>query len=141
MARLHGFVAGRAEKNLFEWGRARVVDEQRGRLPVGSPTIAPAHECDESRRKIHTFGRQSVFVAVGPLLVLDLVQDVAFDQPGQPVGQQVASNPQVVLQLTEAMNASEDVTHDQQRPAITDEVERCFDRARAEIGGVGRRRG
>ena len=113
MAGLHGFVAGRAEKNLFEWGRAGVVHEQRGRLPVGSPTIAPAHERDESWRKIHALGRQSVFVTLGPLLVLDLVQDVAFDQPGQPVGQQIASYPQVVLQLAEAINASEDVTHDQ----------------------------
>ena len=113
MARLHGFVADRAEKNLFEWGRARVVHEQRGRLPVGSPTIAPAHKGDESRREIHALGCESVFVALGPFLVLDLVQDVAFDQSGQAVGEQVASNPQIVLQLTETMNASEDVTHDQ----------------------------
>ncbi len=82
MARLHGFVAGRAEKNLFEWGIAGVVYEQRRRLSVGGPTVAPPHERDQGGGQIHTFGRQAVLVALGALLVLDFVQDVMFDQSG-----------------------------------------------------------
>lgn len=136
MARPHGFITRGAEENLFEWCRARVVNEQGWWLSVGGPAVAPTHQGHESGREVHALCGQAVFESWWAVLVLDLVQDSMVDKPAQPIGEQVACNTKVVVQLAETMDASEDVAQDQQCPSITDKIQGGLDRARRQIAWI-----
>ena len=143
MAWPHGFITRGTQKNLFERGGAIVVHQQCGRLAVGSPTVAPAHKRNQGGRQIHPFWGESVLEAEWALLIRDLVQYVGVDQAGEPIGEQVSSNTEIVAELAEAMDTTKDVTHDEQGPAVTDEIERCLDGTCTKIccdwsGGVDR---
>jgi hypothetical protein len=64
------------------------------------------------------------------------VQNVSIDQAGESIGQQVSCNTEVVTKLAKAMNTPKDVSHDEQGPAVTYEIERCLDGTGIRICGV-----
>ena len=132
----HGFITRGAQQNLFEWRGARVVHQERGRFTVDGPAVAPTHECDQRRRKVHALGGESILEAGWAILVLHLVQDVVLHEPAEPIGEQVASDAKIIMELAKAVDPAEDVSHDQQRPAISYQIERCFDGTRSSLGRV-----
>ena len=63
------------------------------------------------------------------LLVGALLEDPLLDQPGEPGGEHVAGDPEVLLDLVEAPAAVEDVADDEQGPALAEHLEGAGDRA------------
>ena len=130
MAGPNVFVASRAQQYLVERGAAHIVYEQGWRLASGGPAVTPAHKSDECGREVHTFGGESVLVAYWTVLVLNLVKDVVLDEPAQPVGEQIASDAEIVSDLAEAVHTTEDVPQYQECPAVSDQIERRLNRTR-----------
>ena len=76
------------------------------------------------------------------VLVATLLEDAVLDQPLQPRLQHVASDPEVGLELVEAMHAEQGFADDQQRPALSDDLERRGDAAHLVlVGPLQRHRG
>src|SRR5438128_182994 len=90
--------------------------------------IAPLSKRGERDVQVETLLRQLVLVPLRALAVEDPLEHALVDQPVEPVGQNVAGDSQALLQLIEAMQAEQDVTDDQQRPALADNLERPRDR-------------
>ena len=130
MARPHGFVTRGTKQNLFEGGCAGIVHQQRGRLAVGGPSITPPHESNERGGEVHTFWRQPVFEAGRTILVLHLVQNVMIDEAAEPIGQEITSDAEIIVELAEAVYASEDISQDQQSPTVANQIQRRLDRTR-----------
>jgi hypothetical protein len=110
------------------------VHEKGRRLAFATPGVAPSHEGHQTGGQVLPLGREAVVVAKWALLVWDLAQNSGVYQLRQPVGEEVASNAEIGLQLAESPNASEDVAQYQQGPSVADKIQRSLDRASAGVG-------
>jgi hypothetical protein len=86
------------------------------------PPLPQACECDV---ELAAFVGHPVLVALGPLAVADALQDPLLDEAVQPVGEDVAGDPEALLELLEAAQAKEAVADDQERPGLADDLERA----------------
>jgi hypothetical protein len=98
--------------------------------PQSEPAIAPAHQGGEHRIEVDAHLGEPVLVAIRRLLVAVLLEHAPLDQRREPVGEDVACDAEVALDLLEAAQAHEDVAQDQGGPPLADDVEGAGDRAR-----------
>src|SRR5262249_36544013 len=109
------------------WRDRRVVapsTRDPGRL-VRDVVVAPLHQRDNANAELAPFLRQVVLEALGVLAVANPLEDALADEAGQPVGEDGAGHPKAREQLIEAVVAKQDVTEDEQRPAVTHHFERA----------------
>src|SRR5206468_9365665 len=99
-----------------------------GRLFAQIP-VAPLPQAGQREVEVAALLGQPVLVALGPLAVADPLEDACVDQPIEPVGEDVAGDPEALLELLEPAQAEEGVADDQERPALADDLERPRDRA------------
>jgi hypothetical protein len=100
------------------------------RRPIGTePSVAPTHQRHEDGEEVTTLLGEHVLVALRSGLVRDLLEHPLVDERGEPVRQDVAGYPQVGLDRFEPALPKEHVTHDQQRPPLTDDFQRLSDAA------------
>src|SRR5581483_4264079 len=107
---------------------AVAMPDHHGWTAGGEMAVAPLEQCDEHRSQIGPPPSEPVLVPRGALLVADAAQDPLFDQPLEPRLKHVARDPQIALELLEAVAAEEHVAQDQQGPALADQLERAGDR-------------
>ena len=107
-----------------------VADQHRRALGLGQVAVAPVHHGDHHRPQVEPLLGEEVLVAGRALLVRALLEDVLLNQPREPVGEHVARDAEVVLDLVEAPAAVEDVADDEQRPALAEHLEGACDRTR-----------
>ena len=92
-------------------------------------TVSPAHQGDQSGGEVEAPGGQAVLVPDGPDVVGAAFEHAVVDQLLEPVGEDVASDAEVAMQVLEATDAAERVTQDQERPAVADDLEGAGDGA------------
>ncbi len=132
--------AVRAVRDGLDRRPARLVDEQPWCTVRRLVDVAPGPQCVERGPEIPALLRQGVLVAVGPLLVAVAAEDPFLDQALQPAGEHGAGDIEPLLEVVEAANAEEDVAEDQQRPALSDDLERAGERAVLGVVGPGQHR-
>ncbi len=104
---------------------------------VGQPLVAPAHQRDERRRQGRAHVGQPVLEPRRALAVQAPLEHAGLDQPLEAVGQDGTGDVEVGAEVVEPAHAAEGVAHDQDRPAVAEDVEAPLDRA-GPIGRVGR---
>ena len=101
----------------------RLVDHLE-RRPVGRRVgVAPLAHGREHRPQVPALGGEPVVGAGRVVAVGNLRQDARLDQPGEALVEDVAGDPQALLELVEAGDAEEGVADDQQRPPLADHLE------------------
>jgi hypothetical protein len=96
---------------------------------VGKMPVAPLHQGDQRDGELAPLLRQLVLETRRSLAVGGSLQDPFVDQPGEAVTEDVSRDTEALLELVEAPQPEEDVSHDQERPPLADELERARDRA------------
>lgn len=120
--------------------RTAAVDELDGRPGrSGGMAIAPVHQRHEDRRQIAAGRREAILRAQRALLVRHLLENPVIHQSGQAIGEQVAGDAEVAVEVLETSDPPERVAQDQQRPTVADDIERRSDRTGLG-GGIGRQR-
>lgn len=87
------------------------------------PFVPVPPQRHEHIEEISPLVSESVLVAGRVILVGDRFEDAVGDQGLQPICEHVAGNLQVLLEVTKATHSEEDVSHDEQCPAITDDID------------------
>src|SRR3954451_17873816 len=105
-----------------------VKQEQRRPLLAGQVGVAPAHDRHDRRIQVAAHRGQLVLVALGLLVVADLLQDPGARERLQTGREDVAGDPEVALQLGEAADPEERLAHDQEGPALAENLHRAADR-------------
>ncbi len=91
--------------------------------------IAPLQERDEHGDEVKTFLRWSVLIGLGGLAVQPALEQPLVDERLESVAEDVLCDSGVPLQLAEAPAPEQDLPHHEQRPALSDDLERPGDRA------------
>lgn len=92
-------------------------------------SVPPLHERKQHESEFATLFSQPVFKALGPFAVADTLDDFVVNQAVESICEHVACDAEAFVQLIETAQSENEVTHDQQRPSITHELERTSDRA------------
>ena len=129
--------AVRAVRDGLDRRPARLVDEQPWCTVRRLVHVAPGPQRVDRGPEIPALLRQDVLVAVGPLLVALAGEDPLLDEALEPAGEHGAGDIEPLLEVVEAANAEEDVAEDQQRPALSDDLERAGERAVLGVVGPG----
>jgi hypothetical protein len=95
-----------ALKVLFDRAAVAEVCEHQGRL-FDDPAISPAHKRDSNSVKVAPLGGQPVLLARRMLLVAAAFQDFVLDEFAEAIGQDVAGDPEVALEVGEAAHPEE----------------------------------
>ena len=99
--------------------------------------VAPGPQRVDRGPEIPALLRQDVLVAVGPLLVALAGEDPLLDEALEATREHGAGHVETLLEVVEAADAEEDVAEDQQRPALSDDLERAGERAVLGVVGPG----
>jgi hypothetical protein len=119
-----------ADAAIADRPTALLVDDQHRRPGgVGGVAIAPSEQGDEGRPEVEPLLGEEVLVAIRPALIGAALEDVLLDQSLQAGGEDVAGDTEALLQFVEAPPAVHHVAHDQQRPALADDLQGASDRA------------
>ena len=78
---------------------------------------------------------QPILVPVGAGAVAHALEQAVLDELGESLGEHVACDPEVALQLSEAVHPEVRVAHDQERPAVGQQRERALRGGRVEPVG------
>jgi hypothetical protein len=108
--------------------RTAVTVLESGRRPSwpGEVPVAPSCERHHDRAQVKAGAGEAVLVpspAAG-LAVGDALGQAGFGQPGQPAGEHVAGDAEVVGEVIEATDAIEQVPQHKQRPRLADQLQR-----------------
>lgn len=102
--------------------------------------VAPPHEHDDRCEELAAGLGEPVLVPFGIAGVGDAVEKADVDEHPQPRRQGGARDVEVAGELAEALHPEERLTQDEQRPALTDQLEGPSDRlaveAMGQLGGV-----
>ena len=112
---------------------ASMLEDHRP-LTLELVAVAPLEQRHEDGPQVGALLGEPVLTAQRALLVRPLHQDPFLDEPLEPRLQDVAGDPEVLLQLLEAPDPQEDVADDEQRPPLAHHLERR--RHRAVLVGV-----
>ena len=108
----------------------------RGRRPSGRVVaVAPLQQGHHDRPQIEALLGQPVLEARGALLVGHALEDALVDEAAEAVGEHVARDAEVALEVVEAAHAHERLAHDEDRPAVAEHLER---RGRSSSSGLRR---
>jgi len=105
------------------------VDELGGSHAAAAPLVTPPHHRDECWAEGTALGRESILMAKRALLIRRLLDDFRFDEQTKTIGEQIPSDPKVFLDSREAPDPPEEITNNEQGPAVANEIERPLDRA------------
>lgn len=109
---------------------ARLVDENDGwSALVGDPSITPAHQGGEYREQLEPSVGQHVLVPLGMVLVRLPLKDSMSDEALQAVGQHVAGEAYVCLEVIEPANPPKRFSQDEGCPPFADDLEGSGDGA------------
>ena len=129
-------VMGLAEEGRHHVAAARrVLELARWAGLAGKVVVAPFGEGDDHREQVAAARGQVVLVAGRAVLVADTRQDSVVHQGTQPVGQDVAGDPETGEEAVEAGHTKESVPNDQQGPAFTDQLKAACHRAHLAVIG------
>jgi len=78
-----------------------VAQADRWSLSIRQPVIAPFHQGKSVWIGIEAARGQPIFVAAGPCLISLLLEEAIFYQKDKPVGERIAGNIQVSLEIVE----------------------------------------
>jgi hypothetical protein len=95
-----------AVKVLFDGAAVAAVCEYQGRL-FDDPAISPVHERDCNSVKVAALGGQPVLLARRMMLIAVAFQDFVLDEFAQAIGQDVAGDTEVALEVGEAAHPEE----------------------------------
>jgi len=112
-----------------------VGDDDRRALGIGAVAVTPADERDEHGAEVPS-GLCEAVLEPGPgarLAVGNLGEDTLVDERGEALGEDVAGDAEVFLQVVEAADPVEDVPEDEDRPAVPEHLDRSRDRAVAAV--------
>eukprot|EP01133_Synstelium_polycarpum_P006654 gene6653-7738_t len=87
--------------------------------------LAPLAQADDDGKQGQALGREHVFLVGRAVRGGRDRKNALFHQRVQAVGQDVLRHAQAFLEFPEAAHAVKGVAHDQERPALTDRVERA----------------
>ena len=129
LARVQRLAAVAADHRRLRVVAALLVEQEQRRPGVaGEVLVAPAHDRDDGRIQVAAHRGQLVLVALGLLLIEDALEDPGARQRLQARREDVARDAEVALQLGEAADAEEGLAHDQERPALAEDLHRAADR-------------
>jgi hypothetical protein len=106
-----------------------VDDHHRAAAGERLVLVAPMHQGDHQRPQIEPLLGEEVLVAFGPLAVGAALEDVLVDQALKPGGEDVSRHPERALHLGELPVPVEDLSNDEKRPALADQLQAPRDRA------------
>jgi protein ImuB len=106
---------------------AAVGEDDRRRAVA--PLLAPLPERDYHRQQRLALVGQRIDHLAAVRLVLRALEDSARDQLGETVGQDVARDSEARLELLEMLEAVERAAKDQERPFLTEQLDRVRQRA------------
>jgi|SRR6516165_4835635 len=93
-------------------------------------TVAPFHQCEQNRSQLSSLWGWDVHRPSGPFWVRHTFEHALITEQLEPVSEDVGSNPEALLEFLETSQAVDHgVAHDQQRPALADDLEGSGDRA------------
>src|SRR3989440_3841188 len=117
--------AGWASKNRRNVLGAAPVRQQHGRsvLVVGCPAIPPTQQGNEDGVRVHALLGKPVLVPFGAALIGQPLEDTLVDEARQPFGQDVAGDPEPLLDLLEPPKALVHVADDQETPLLPDDIQ------------------
>ena len=87
----------------------------------GVVAVAPFDQHDQGGRELGSFGGEDVLGPAGTLRVWNALEHAFVAQQLEPVGEHVGGDPELVLEILEALDAQDGVAQDQKRPALTDD--------------------
>src|SRR4051794_39598926 len=116
------------ERRLGVVAALLVEQQQRGAGLVGEGLVAPAHDRHDGGIEVAAHRRELVLEALGLLLVADPVEDPGAGERLEARGEDVAGDAEVALELGEPADAEEGLAHDQEGPALTEDLHRAADR-------------
>ena len=114
---------------------AMAIEDRRPRVP-GGPAVAPRDHRHEHVDELQALRREHVLVARGALGVGALLEHPLVDEVAQPLGEHLARDAEVALDVVEAGDADEDVADHERRPRLAGDREAARDRT-AHLGEVG----
>src|SRR4051812_39863648 len=106
-----------------------VADDARRAARRGVVAVAPLHQRDDRRPEVEPLLAEAVLEALGALLVAVALDQALVDQPLEPLGQDVARDAEIALEVVEPAHPEERVADDEQRPAVAEDLEGAGDRA------------
>jgi EmrB/QacA subfamily drug resistance transporter len=91
--------------------------------------VSPLHERREREPQVAALRREPVLEALRALLIADALEDAVLDELRQAIGEDVSRDTEAFVELLEPPPPEERVAHDEERPALADELESAGDRA------------
>jgi hypothetical protein len=98
-------------------------------LSLEQMLLTPLPQGDHDRKQPAPFDRQYIFMAGSTTRSGDNIQNAVRNKGAKPCRQHVFGNTEALLECAEAAGSDHRVANDQQRPPITDNVQRARDGA------------
>ena len=108
---------------------AAVADDARPAAGCRVVAVAPVRQRDHDRPEVDALLGQVVLEALRALLIEAALEDAVVDESLQAVGEHVAGDAEIALEVLEAADAEERVAQQQDRPAVAEDLERAGDGA------------
>ena len=124
---------GAADPRLDVVSAAGVVEVGRRSVIIGRPTVSPRQKDHEGWDEVSTLLGEHVVVADRMVLVRTALKYTVFDQRLETLGEDLARDAEVALDVVESPQAHRDSRDDEGRPPLADDVERASERA-VEVG-------
>ncbi len=102
----------------------------------GQPTVAPLHQRDEYGVDVEAAFGGRVLVGLGVLAVEAPLEQTVFDEGLESIAEDVGGRAGVALDVGKAPPAEQDLSHDEQCPALTDDGQCAGDRAVLVVEGA-----
>ena len=96
---------------------------------VGDVTVPPLHQGQEADAELTPLRGEVILEALGALAVAHAFEDAFGNEAAESIGEDVAGDAKAPKQLVEAVVPEHDVTNDEQRPPVADDLERASDGA------------
>jgi hypothetical protein len=92
-----------------------VVEDDGGAVATDRPAVAPGGDGEEDVAELPAFVREEVVVADGLVGVWAAFDDAVVEEMVEPLGEDLAGDAEVALELVEAADADEEVSKDERR--------------------------
>jgi hypothetical protein len=93
------------------------------------PLVSEMPHCKKHVKEISSLVGEPILVTRRVVLIRDRLQDPVGDELLESVGEDIARNLEIALEVVEPPYAEEHVANDQQRPPVTDDVDGAGDDA------------
>jgi len=114
----------RADRDRLDRAAVALVDQHRVRWHAAFPLLAPLTQRDHRRQQVQPLVGQPVFDLAAVIDARCALEDAAFDQPGQPVGEDVARDAKLLEEFLEMVQPVERGAQDHERPSLAHRLQR-----------------